>query len=111
MVISYLRFVGVLFGTGAAMEASGRHARHSGITASEETPPSLILTTHAREQMQARSLNTGDLLFLLKHGFVYCDRVESTRPGYFKYAVESRTPNSGNRTIRAIVIQIQKEGM
>ncbi|MDP2359046.1 MAG: DUF4258 domain-containing protein [Beijerinckiaceae bacterium] len=64
----------------------------------------LIVTRHARTQMNDRNLFMGDLLFLLKEGFVLADGEESTQSGYYKYAMQSRTPNSGNRTVRAIVI-------
>jgi hypothetical protein len=74
------------------------------IAANERTLVSLILTQHAREQMAERSLYTGDVLFILKQGFVLGDAVESTRAGYYKYAIQSRSPNSGNRTVRLIVI-------
>ena len=74
------------------------------IATSERPPLSLILTKHASEQMQERSLYTGDVLFILKQGFVFGNAVASTRAGYYKYAVQSRSPNSGNRTVRVIAI-------
>ena len=80
------------------------------IAASERAPVSLILTRHARDQMGDRSLYTGDVLFILKQGFVLGDPVESTRAGYYKYAIQSRSPNSGNRTVRLIVIPDQDRG-
>ena len=46
----------------------------------------------------------GDLLHLLKQGFVYDEAVPATREGYFRYAVESTTPNSDGRAVRAITI-------
>ena len=64
----------------------------------------LALTKHAREQMEERSLISGDVLYVLKNGFVYEACVESTRPGMYKYQVESRSPNSGSRTVRIVAI-------
>lgn len=74
------------------------------IATCEKPPLSLILTAHAREQMDERSLFAGDLLFILKQGFVLGEPVEATRAGYYKYAIQSRSPNSGSRTVRAVVI-------
>jgi hypothetical protein len=62
------------------------------------------LTSHAKAQMLSRGLILGDVLHVLRHGFVYAEGQPSTRPGFFKYAMECRTPNSGNRTVRVIVI-------
>ena len=39
----------------------------------------LHLTDHAKEQMELRGLTTGDVLHLLKHGFVYEPPEPSTR--------------------------------
>jgi hypothetical protein len=64
----------------------------------------LVLTRHAREQMADRSLIASDILFVLKHGFVLSQAQESTRPDFHKYAIESRSPNSGSRTVRVICI-------
>jgi hypothetical protein len=54
--------------------------------------------------MADRGLITGDLLHLLKTGFVYEEPVSSTRDGYFKYTVEGTTPNSNGKSLAAIVI-------
>jgi hypothetical protein len=64
----------------------------------------LIPTRHALDQMAERSLYTGDVLYILKRGFVLDDGSESTRPGFYKYKVESRSPNSGSRTVRVVAI-------
>jgi hypothetical protein len=68
--------------------------------------PSLKLryTRHARERMSERGLIVGDLLHIIKHGFVYEEGEQSTRPGLFKYAMDSITPNSGGRTVRVVLI-------
>jgi hypothetical protein len=62
------------------------------------------LTNHAKERMDDRSLVVGDLLHVLKRGFVYEPPEPSTRPKFFKYAMRSKTPNSGSRDLCVIVI-------
>lgn len=64
----------------------------------------LICTRHAREQMHERDLIMGDALYVLKQGFVIDDPQESTRAGLYKYRIQSRSPNSGNRSVRVVVI-------
>lgn len=64
----------------------------------------LVLSKHAKEQMQERDLATGDVLYVLKNGFIYDESVPSTRPGFSKYKMECTTPNSNNRTVRLVVI-------
>lgn len=59
---------------------------------------------HALDQLSERSLIMGDLLFLLKNGFVYENAVEATRKPYWKYQIQCSTPNSNNREVRAVVI-------
>lgn len=55
--------------------------------------------------MFERGLITSDLLFVLKNGFVYePPEEESTVKGFYKYKVESQSPNSGSRTLRVIVV-------
>lgn len=68
--------------------------------------PSLKLryTRHARERMLQRELIIGDLLHVIKHGFVHERGEESSRPGLFKYTMECITPNSGGRTVRVVLI-------
>lgn len=64
----------------------------------------LSLTTHAREQMDRRGLIVGDVLHVMRVGFVYDEGEPSTRPGLYKYRMESVTPNSNGRTVRIVVI-------
>lgn len=54
--------------------------------------------------MLERDLLVSDVLFVLKHGFVYEPPEPSSRPELFRYKVETRTPNSGNRIVRVIAI-------
>jgi hypothetical protein len=61
-------------------------------------------TAHAKEQLLERELIMSDLLHLLRTGFVYEEPEPASRDGFFKYRVEGTTPNSGRRTIRAVVI-------
>jgi hypothetical protein len=46
----------------------------------------------------------GDVLHVLKRGFVLDEPEASTRRGYFKYQIEATTPNSDGRTIILVVI-------
>lgn len=73
-------------------------------TSASRADVQISLTLHARQQMQDRDLIMGDLLHLLKQGFVYDEPVPASREGLFRYAVESTTPNSDGRAVRAITI-------
>ena len=66
--------------------------------------PTLSYTGHAREQMLVRELLIGDVLHVLRRGFVYDAPVASTRDGFFKYRIEATTPNSDGRTVAVVVI-------
>lgn len=72
------------------------------------TELSLAYKLHAREQLLERGIITSDVLFVLKFGFVLTDPDPATRPGYFKYAMENKTPNSNGRDIRTIIIPDKK---
>ena len=54
--------------------------------------------------LQERSLLIGDLLHVLKCGFVYEDAQKTSRKGLYKYKIECTTPNSGGRSVRVVVI-------
>jgi hypothetical protein len=69
---------------------------------------SLYLTGHAKDQMADRGLIMGDVLHVLKHGFVYESPEPSTREGCFKYKMECVTPNSNGRTLRVVLIPSQR---
>ena len=64
----------------------------------------LHITKHASDQMPVRDLTVGDVLYVLKNGFVHTAPQKSTRKSFFKYSVDSRTPNSGNRILRVVVL-------
>jgi hypothetical protein len=64
----------------------------------------LWLTGHAKDQMEERELIVGDVQFLLRNGFVFDPPIPATRPDFFKYLMESKTPNSGARDVRVSVI-------
>jgi len=61
-------------------------------------------TKHALERLGERGLIAGDVHYVLKHGFVYEEPQAGKVAGYFKYRMEARTPNSGNRTVGVVVI-------
>jgi len=54
--------------------------------------------------MSERDLVMGDVIHILKTGYVYKEGVPATRPGLYRYAIEGKSPNSNNRTVRIIVI-------
>ena len=64
----------------------------------------LSRTGHAKERMKDRGLTMGDLLHVLKHGFVYEEAQKSTRKKCFKYCIDGATPNSEGRALRLIVV-------
>ena len=59
---------------------------------------------HAKSQMQERDLIMGDVLHVLKNGFVYEDPKPATQKGRYRYRMISKTPNSSNREVAVIVI-------
>jgi hypothetical protein len=64
----------------------------------------LSLTNHYEERLEERDLTTGDVLYVLKRGFVYEEAQKSTRSKCFKYCIDGSTPNSGGRTVRLVVV-------
>lgn len=74
-------------------------------------PCDFYWTAHAREQMADRDLTISDVLHVLKYGFVYEEGQPATKEGFFKYGVESTSPNSGGRVVRIIVIPSTANGL
>jgi hypothetical protein len=72
------------------------------IASHESFTPSL--KEHCKDQLAERDLIMGDLLYLLRNGFVYDPPEPATRKPYWKYETQSTTPNSRNREVRAVVI-------
>lgn len=64
----------------------------------------LSYSEHAKERLAERDLITSDILYVLRKGFVYQDPEPATKKGLYKYKMESRTPNSNNRTVRVIIV-------
>jgi hypothetical protein len=54
--------------------------------------------------MADRSLTIGDVLYILKNGFVHAEAEPATTYGFFKYLMECSTPNTNNRSVRIVVI-------
>ncbi len=66
---------------------------------------SIAYKIHAKERLSERGLIASDVLYLLKNGFGLKPATKSEKsPGYYKYQIESLTPNSGGRKLRAVVI-------
>ena len=64
----------------------------------------LSFKLHAIDQMRDRGLVMGDVLHVLKFGFVLNDPQPATQPGFFKYVVTAETPNGDGRKIGVVVI-------
>lgn len=64
----------------------------------------LAYTRHAAERLRERGVLISDVNHVLAHGYIGEEPVESSRQGYFKYKICSKSPNSGNREICLIVI-------
>ena len=69
---------------------------------------SLAYKVHAMQRLAERGILTGDVLFVLKHGFVYGEPTPATRPDFYRYEMESRTPNSDGRSVKVVVIPDSK---
>jgi hypothetical protein len=63
----------------------------------------LTFTDHSRDQMSERDLLMGDVLYVLKNGFVYQDCKRSTREKFYKYRIECKTPNSSIREVGVVL--------
>mgnify|MGYP001430125161 CR=1 FL=1 len=61
-------------------------------------------TRHFVEQLAIRDLLIGDAHYVMKHGFVYQEAQESTQEGLYKYRIDSKSPNSGSRALRVVLI-------
>jgi hypothetical protein len=66
-------------------------------------------TKAVKLKLKEIDLTMGDVLHVLKNGFVHKPGAPSTRPGLFKYCMETPTPNSNNRTVRAVVIPSEQK--
>ena len=64
----------------------------------------LAYKIHTKERLAERGIIISDVLFVLKHGFVLTEAEKSTRDGFFKYSMESKTPNSASRDIRVVLL-------
>lgn len=64
----------------------------------------LTFVQHVKDRLRERGLILGDVLHVLRRGFVLEEPEPATRAGYFKYLVEATTPNSEGRTVGIIVI-------
>ncbi len=61
-------------------------------------------TKHARERLHERNLIAGDVLHVLRNGFVHAAPRPGSRPDLCKYLVEALSPNSEGRTVGVVVI-------
>ena len=61
-------------------------------------------TEHFKDRLSERDLLISDATHALKNGFVRDNSEQSTQQHLWKYKIESKTPNSGNREIGVIII-------
>jgi hypothetical protein len=71
----------------------------------------VFLIEHFTLRLEERGLAMGDALHICQHGFVHKPAEPATRKGFYKYAVESTSPNSGSRTVRVVVIPGPNEAL
>ncbi len=64
----------------------------------------LAYTMHAKQRIEERNIIMSDILHILACGHIDDEPKESSRPGYCKYRICGKSPNSGNREICLIVI-------
>ena len=64
----------------------------------------LFQTAHVKERMAERGLIMGDITHLLKFGDGLNEAEKSTRPGFWKYTIFGKTPNSGSRQLGLTLI-------
>ena len=64
----------------------------------------LAYTRHAKHRMVERDIVVSDLMYILARGHIVEEPTESTQPGYCKYKICGKSPNSGTREICLIVI-------
>lgn len=74
------------------------------IHAYAQDDPELAYTEHAKRRCRERGITTSDVMYILSHGRIHAKPEGSTRPGYWKYRICSRAPNSGSRRICLVVI-------
>jgi Domain of unknown function (DUF4258) len=65
---------------------------------------SLSYTSHFKERLIERGLFIGDVLFVLKNGFVFEQASPANQINFYKYKIETLTPNSNNRIVRVVAI-------
>lgn len=82
-----------------ATDGIRRIARRSGLCTT--------FTMHALDQMAERALITGDVLYVLKNGFVH-DVPQGVTRGYYRYVIRCQAPNSGSRQVGVVVIPDEK---
>lgn len=64
----------------------------------------LDIKKHAMQQMGDRDIFMGDLLYVLKNGFVHDQGHPSTQEGLYKYTIISASPNSERRLVKVVAI-------
>jgi hypothetical protein len=85
-----------LWSTGAATKNINACARGASLT--------ITFVCGTKDGLRDKALVMGDVLHVLRRGFVLEEPAPTTRQGYFKYLIEATTPNSEGRTLGVTVI-------
>ncbi|MCY4337312.1 MAG: DUF4258 domain-containing protein [Gammaproteobacteria bacterium] len=64
----------------------------------------LAYTIHAKERIEERGIIISDVVHILVHGHIDDEPETSSRPGYCKYKICGKPPNSGHREICLVII-------
>jgi hypothetical protein len=64
----------------------------------------VVWTDHGKARLVERDLLAGDVLHILRTGFVHEPAQPTTRVGLFKYVITGRSPNSGSRDVAVVLI-------
>jgi hypothetical protein len=59
---------------------------------------------HGEDRMVLREIYMPDILYAIRHGFVYGNAEPAKQPGLYRYTVLGPTPNSGGRDIKVVLI-------
>ena len=93
------------------MSEKGAWSAKQATTKIREIAQSASLTVsyskHSLERIVERGLIMSDILYVMKLGFVHLEPIPSSQSGWYKYAIESKCPNGGSRSVRVVVVPDQ----
>jgi len=71
----------------------------------------LSKSPHAEDRLEERTILTGDLLYLLKNGFIYELAEASTRKDFWKYKIEGVTPTQTGAQSLLLLFRILRQNI